>query len=255
MPRFRATGVVLVGIAVLAGCGAMPEPGRAAAQAAEPKAASAAPRPMPVPSPARAGTDASPAPSPTTPARPARSPEALPLASDGRPRPARLTIPALDLVDLRVRPHEGTPDDAQGTRIQDAGSLASPFGTGGLVGPGGIGNHLITGHRMSSTKPFADLPRLRKGARVHVETKDHRYTYRIVETRITSFRSPRSLREQSAAVPGRPNARPERAMITLSTCRTPEDHAEGNFWSDEFGNPEHRIDKVGVLVAVTPVRP
>jgi sortase A len=41
-------------------------------------------------------------------------------------------------------------------------------------------------------------------------------------------------------------------MITLSTCRTPEDHAEGNYWSDRFGNPEHRIDKIGKLVAVGP---
>ena len=39
-------------------------------------------------------------------------------------------------------------------------------------------------------------------------------------------------------------------MITLSTCRTPEDRAEGNIWSDEFGNPEHRIDKIGVLVRI-----
>lgn len=41
-------------------------------------------------------------------------------------------------------------------------------------------------------------------------------------------------------------------MITLSTCATPEDDAAGNFWRDEFGNPEHRIDKVGVLVAERP---
>ena len=41
-------------------------------------------------------------------------------------------------------------------------------------------------------------------------------------------------------------------MITLSTCRTQEDHAEGNYWSDRFGNPEHRIDKIGELVAIRP---
>ncbi|MET0447192.1 MAG: sortase, partial [Aeromicrobium sp.] len=69
-------------------------------------------------------------------------------------------------------------------------------------------------------------------------------------TRETSFRSPRSLREQRAAVPGRPGVEPTRAMITLSTCATLEDHAAGNYWSDEFDNPEHRIDKIGVLVRV-----
>ena len=72
--------------------------------------------------------------------------------------------------------------------------------------------------------------------------------YRITATRKTSFRSARSRAEQTAAVPGRPGVPAERAMITLSTCATPEDHAAGNYWSDRFGNPEHRIDKVGVLV-------
>jgi sortase A len=37
-------------------------------------------------------------------------------------------------------------------------------------------------------------------------------------------------------------------MITISTCATPEDHAAGNFWHDELGNPEHRINKIGTLV-------
>jgi sortase A len=41
-------------------------------------------------------------------------------------------------------------------------------------------------------------------------------------------------------------------MITLSTCATPEDHAAGNYWADRFGNPEHRIDKIGVLTDVRP---
>ena len=76
-----------------------------------------------------------------------------------------------------------------------------------------------------------------------------RYTYEIVRTRSTSFRSPVSLERQSAAVPGRPGRTAARAMVTLSTCATPEDHAAGNFWADEFDNPEHRIDKIGVLVA------
>jgi hypothetical protein len=40
-----------------------------------------------------------------------------------------------------------------------------------------------------------------------------------------------------------------RTPHTLSTWAAPEDHAAGNYWSDRFGNPEHRIDKVGVLVA------
>ena len=174
------------------------------------------------------------------------------LASDGKPREARLTIPALDIERLRVRPYRGSPDDARGTRIQDGGIAASPYGPDGGTGAGGIGNYIITAHRTSSTRVFATLPRLKKGAKVELVAGGKRYTYRIVDTRITSFRSKRSLARQSAAVPGRVGVKPTRAMITLSTCRTPEDRAEGNFWSDRFGNPEHRIDKIGVLVRIDP---
>lgn len=60
-------------------------------------------------------------------------------------------------------------------------------------------------------------------------------------TRITSFR-------------GRPGVEPRRPMLTLSTCRTPEDRAEGNDWSEEFGNPENRIDTIAVLETVRPAR-
>ena len=158
-----------------------------------------------------------------------------------------LSIPALGLRGVRVVPYAGTPDDRPGTAIQDAGDLAAPHGGGGLVGPGGLGNFLVTGHRTSSTRPFAALPSLRPGARVVVETRTHRLVYEITRTRWTSFRRPSSLRAQSAAVPGHPGRAPTRAMITLSTCATPEDHAAGNFWSDELHNPEHRIDKIGVL--------
>ena len=171
-------------------------------------------------------------------------------STDGRPREARLSVPALGVYGLRVVPYAGTPDDGPGTAIQDRGSAAAPHGSGGLGGPGGIGNYLVTGHRSSSTAPFRSLPSLRVGARVVVVTDSHRLVYEVVGTRRTSFRSERSLREQSAAVPGRPGRVPTRAMITLSTCATFEDPAAGNYWSDEFHNPEHRIEKIGVLRSV-----
>ena len=205
--------------------------------------------------PSPAGPSATPTPSATTTPTPTPTPtptEPPVLASDGRPREARLSIPALGLERLRVKPYRGTPDDARGTKIQDGGIAASPYGSGGRTGVGGIGNYLITGHRTSSTRPFAQLPRLKKGAKVHLVAEGKRYTYEITGTRITSFRSKKSLARQSAAVPGRIGTQPTQAMITLSTCRTQEDHAEGNFWSDRFHNPEHRIDKVGVLVRIAP---
>jgi len=189
-------------------------------------------------------------------ARPAEQPASAPRpsgphASEGRPAPARLSVPVLGIRGLRVVPYRGWTDDARGTAIQNGGVAASPHGPRGGVGPGGIGNYQVTGHRLSSTRAFEFLPRLQAGERAVVETARWRYVYEIRQTRRTSFRSPRSLAEQRAAVPGHPGRKPTRAMITLSTCATVEDHAAGNFWSDEFHNPEHRIDKVGVLVRTT----
>jgi sortase A len=176
--------------------------------------------------------------------------EAAPLHSDGRPRRALLSVPAIGLRELPVLPYEGYTDDARGTTLQDGGVAASPHGPRGGTGPGGLGNYQVTAHRTSSTRAFADLPQLRRGQRVVVEVGTVDYVYVVTSTRWTSFRSPRSLAEQRASVPGRPGVAPTRAYVTLSTCATPEDHAAGNFWADEFSNPEHRIDKIGVLVEV-----
>ncbi len=189
---------------------------------------------------------------PTTPAPTEAVPEPAPpplAVSDGRPRDALLSIPELGLRELPVTAYRGFTDDAPGTDIQNDGRAASPYGGMGGVGPGGIGNYQVTAHRTSSTRAFEFLPELRKGDRVVVRAVGVEYVYRITTTRETSFRSARSLREQRAAVPGYPGRTPTRAMITLSTCATQEDHAEGNYWADEFDNPEHRIDKIGVLVA------
>lgn len=149
-------------------------------------------------------------------------------------------------------PYEGTTDDRAGTRIQDRGVAASPYGERGGVGPGGIGNYLVTAHRLSAGGPLRELPSVAVGDLVHVTARGTVYTYEIVETRTTSFRSARSLAEQRAAVPGEPGEKPTRAMITLSTCATPEDNAAGNFWRDAQHNPEHRIDKIGVLTSTRP---
>ena len=198
-------------------------------------------------------TPSSPVPSATSSARGRSTPGASATTPGSRPEPRRahLSVPALGLRDVVVRRYRGRPDDAPGTRIQNGGVLASPRGPRGGVGPGEVGNLLVTGHRTSHGAPFARLPMLRRGELVRVRSAGIVHVYRIVTTRSTSFRSPASRARQEAAVPGRPGVSPTRAMITLSTCATPEDHARDNFWSDRFGNPEHRIDKIGVLVRST----
>jgi sortase A len=172
--------------------------------------------------------------------------------SSGKPRNARLTIPAVGIRSLKVVAYRGRTDDAPGTRIQNRGIAASSHGPRGGTGPGGLGNYQVTAHRTSHGGVFRRTPSLHRGDRVLVDVGRWRYVYQVVTTRWVSFRSAKSLREQRAAVPGRPGVEPKKGYITISTCATPEDHARGNYWTDRLGNPEHRIDKIGVLVRRIP---
>ena len=163
---------------------------------------------------------------------------------------ALLSIPSIGVHALRVVAYTGYADDLPGTRIEDRGVAASPRGRRGGVAPGEVGNLIITAHRTSAGGPLLRLPSLRDRAHILISSGGVVYDYMVTATMTVSFRSKASLALQSAAVPGRPRSPATRAMITLSTCATLEDHARGNYWKDALGNPEHRIDKVGVLVAV-----
>ena len=182
------------------------------------------------------------------------SPRPSPTTEPERPEPRRsfVSIPELGMRDFPVVRYPGSPDDAPGTALQNAGEMASPRGPTGGVGPGEVGNFIVTGHRLTGAAPLRYSPSLRRGDRIRVRSGDTVFVYEVRRTRWTSFRQPRSLAAQRAPVPGRPGRTATRAMITLSTCATLEDHAVGNYWSDEFDNPEHRIDKIGVLVATRP---
>ena len=210
-------------------------------------------------SPREGRTSSAPAPTsptsrtPTTqPTQPTAQPTAQPERSAPEPRRSFVTIPAIGLRDFPVVRYRGSPDDAPGTALQNAGEMASPRGARGGTGPGEVGNYIVTGHRLTGAAPLRYSPSLVKGDRIRVRTGDTVHVYEVRRTRWTSFRKPASLRAQRAEVPGRPGETATRAMITLSTCATLEDHANGNYWSDEFDNPEHRIDKIGVLVATRP---
>ncbi|WMX43982.1 class E sortase [Streptomyces roseicoloratus] len=223
----------------------------ATAPAAPPVAVSPVVPPSP-PGPVSPATAPAASTPPASVARPAPPAPPAPSETAVRPPVAELDIPSIGVDDLRVVPYEGTTDDRPGTRIQDRGIAASPYGKRGGVGPGDVGNYLVTAHRLSAGGPLRELPDVDVGDKVLVTAEGRVYEYRITDTRSTSFRSARSLAEQRAPVPGSPGERPTQAMITLSTCATPEDDAAGNTWRDAQGNPEHRIDKVGVLVSVRP---
>jgi sortase A len=225
MIRSRTAAIPVMGVllAVLLGCSAV--------------AATGLPNTARTAGPAGHSAAASPSPKPTPP------------KVDRKTATAWLTIASIGVKDLRVVPYAGTTDDRPGTRIQDRGLAASPYGVHGGVGPGEIGNYLITGHRLSAGGPLREVPSMKTGDKVLVTTGGTTYTYTITETRKTDFRSARSLAEQRAAVPGFPGKTPTKAMITISTCATLEDNAAGNFWRDDLDNPQHRIDKVGVLTS------
>lgn len=172
--------------------------------------------------------------------------------SNGKPRDARISIPAVGIHRLPVIAYRGWTDDAPGTRIQNRGIAAAPYGPRGGTGPGGKGNYQVTAHRTAHGGVFRRTPSLDPGDRIKVDAGRFRYVYRVTRTRWVSFRSAKSLRAQRAPVPGHPGRKPKLAFITVSTCATPEDHARGNYWTDRFGNPEHRIDKIGVLVRRVP---
>ena len=160
-----------------------------------------------------------------------------------------ITIPSIGIRSLPVLPYVGQADDLPGTRIQNRGIGASPRGRRGGVGPGQIGNLIITAHRTSAGGPFRRLPSIQNGEHILITSDGMIYDYVVTRTMTISFRSARDIARQSAPVPGHLGRPAKQPMIMLSTCATPEDHARGNYWADKFGNPEHRIDKIGVLVA------
>jgi len=198
-----------------------------------------------------------PVPSTPTPSKPTPSPTKPTGTKPTVKRPSAtavttLAIPSIGVRALRVVAYAGTADDKAGTVIQDRGVFASPRGPAGGVGAGEIGNFIVTGHRTTHGRPLGRLPEVKNGAHVFVTSGGIVYDYVVSQTMTISFRKPASKAQQNAAVPGRPGVAPTRAMLTVSTCATPEDHAAGNYWKDALNNPEHRINKIATLVATRP---
>ncbi|WP_328990151.1 class E sortase [Kribbella sp. NBC_01245] len=106
--------------------------------------------------------------------------------------------------------------------------------------PGELGNFAIAAHRVTHGSPFRKLLRLNVGDEVIVETGDAVYTY-VLDT------SPRDLTVKPAAgwvlqpVPGKPAAKPVKALITLTTCQ------------DLFRSPDRSV-AFGHLVKTQPKR-
>lgn len=80
--------------------------------------------------------------------------------------------------------------------------------------PGQIGNFVVSGHRTTYAAPFKELDELERGDEIIVDAREARYTYRVTSQDVVE---PTEV-EVLAPVPGKPDIRPIRAYITLSTC-------------------------------------
>lgn len=78
--------------------------------------------------------------------------------------------------------------------------------------PGEVGNFAVAGHRNRAT--FWRLDELDKGDAIVVESKTDWYVYKVSQSRIVK---PTQV-EVVAPVPGKPDEKPTKAMLTLTTC-------------------------------------
>jgi sortase A len=121
------------------------------------------------------------------------------------------------------------------------------------TGPGQIGNFALAGHRVTHGEPFHDMPDLRPGDQVIIETADATYTY-VLDTNpndlIVPFTAgwvldPVPVAPEGEAPPGMPtfpSTRPLEALITLTTC-------------SELFHTDDRMVAFGHLVTTTPKTP
>ena len=78
--------------------------------------------------------------------------------------------------------------------------------------PGEVGNFSVAGHRIK--KIFWRLDELKDGDVIGVETRTNWYVYRVYDQQIVKP----SAVEVVAPVPGKPKAKPTKALLTLTTC-------------------------------------
>jgi sortase A len=135
------------------------------------------------------------------------SPSPKPLVLSGEAT-ALLRIPAFG-ADYEIPVLEGTDLDTLADGVGHYSDTAQP---------GQIGNFAVAGHRVTHGQPFARLLELKRGDEVVVETRTAVHTYVLDE-------SPRSVTVDDTAtwvldpVPGQPDRKPTRALITLTTCQ------------------------------------
>jgi LPXTG-site transpeptidase (sortase) family protein len=152
---------------------------------------------------------AAPQPDPTVSTRPGASPSARPdLPVPGSGAIARMYIP-------RMAKHWAV---VQGVEPKDIEKAPGHYPDTAM--PGQLGNFSIAGHRTPAI--FWDLDQVRLGDVVVVETRDKWYVYQVTRSHIVSP----SAVEVVAPVPNQAGAKPNKAMLTITTCNPKWDNYE-----------------------------
>ncbi len=115
----------------------------------------------------------------------------------------------------------------------------------GSAGPGEPGNYALAGHRVTHGEPLRDMPLLRPGDRVVVDTRGFRFVYELdtdPNDLVVSFRDgwvvePSPVNPDPAGVGPAPG---QRRLITLTTC-------------SELFHTDDRMVAFGHLVSRQPV--
>ncbi|MPZ60234.1 MAG: class E sortase [Propionibacteriales bacterium] len=99
------------------------------------------------------------------------------------------------------------------------GDLAQGLGHyPGTALPGQVGNFAVAGHRVTHGEPFRQLPEMRIGDNVEVETADAYYTYKLSSDPNDLILKPGDTWVLDP-IPGKPaGAPPDMARLTLTTC-------------------------------------
>ncbi len=100
----------------------------------------------------------------------------------------------------------------QGTEVEDLRRGVGHYVKS--VGPGEVGNFAVAGHRITYGSPFSQLPELKTGDAVVIETSSKWYIYRMESYEIVTPDNYGVV----APVPNRPGVQPTEKLITLTTC-------------------------------------
>ncbi|GAA1617736.1 class E sortase [Nonomuraea maheshkhaliensis] len=140
----------------------------------------------------------------------------------GQPRPERPVEPGQAVALLRI-PKLGR--DYQYAVVEGVGADQLRKGPGhypDTAMPGQVGNFVLSGHRTTYAAPFNEIDELERDDEIIVETREARHIYRVTSQDIVR---PDEV-DVLAPVPGKPDIRPIRAFITLSTCHPEYSAAE-----------------------------